>query len=499
MQGAGIEATWVWRWMAQGLAVAAVVALTLRLRPAMSAATRGLVWWSALLAVLALGIMLATGLEPSPVGSGLASVAGAIDRFASAPAALSSATPTVTLALLWLWGVMATIRVGRLAVGVATLRRWRRRCHPIDSAFLQQLPVWTGLRDTGRHASVVLSPDVQSPCVLGMWSPFIALPPSALMLSAPALDAVLVHEYAHVQRRDDVAQFLQHVISALCACHPAVWWMSRMLTIEREAACDDWVVVLAAPRQAYAACLQALAAGQRVDTALLHLSVNGGRSQLARRVQRLIDARRTRQLRSTGMVRTIAPAVVIVLAGVVSVAGGSRDAGSSAMTHVPTIQPRATAAAAPPSGAQLAAGADGGSILSVAPLTLTASPAPRGRDVATAPRDQTAPALERAGEASSPSHVVDEGGAVPLAASTPLLTSPVASAVSPHRPAPFLGGNTSAETRTSTANASAGGPFVDAGVAVADAGVAIGKGAARGGVATGGFFTRFGKRVAQSF
>jgi hypothetical protein len=208
------------------------------------------------------------------------------------------------------------------------------------------------------------------------------------------------------------------------------------------------------------------------------------------------------------LVRAITPFMVTLLAGVVAVAaGGDRDAGASEMPSLPALRPAAaTAVAVPARPAQLAADADGGAVLAVPQVTLAGSTPPhQGIEAVVAPRKQTAPDLDDvapamaslagASDASSQRRDVD---AVPLAASTPLLLSPVASALSPHRPAPF-GGRTAPADPASVAAPSAGGPFVEAGAAIADAGVAIGKGAARGGAATGGFFTRLGKRVAQSF
>ena len=86
--------------------------------------------------------------------------------------------------------------------------------------------------------------------MLGFGSPIIALAPRLLTeLSAPDLDRVLVHEWAHVQRRDDLAQLVQHIVRAIAGWHPAVWWLERRLDFEREAACDEVAVDVTGSRK----------------------------------------------------------------------------------------------------------------------------------------------------------------------------------------------------------------------------------------------------------
>src|SRR5690606_30294806 len=166
-------------------------------------------------------------------------------------------------------------------------------------------------------AVVAWSPDVPTPCVLGPRAPIIALPANARLLTPAALDAILVHELAHVRRRDDIAQFVQHLVRAFAAGHPAVWWIDRQLTIEREAACDDWGVTLATGPRDYARCLVELASrGTALEA--LQVAVRGGRSQLAARVRRLVDARRVRRLHAGAGVITsatsgVAAAIVAAL------------------------------------------------------------------------------------------------------------------------------------------------------------------------------------------
>ena len=63
-----------------------------------------------------------------------------------------------------------------------------------------------------------------------------------------------------MQRHDDVAQLVQHLVRMIAGWHPAVWWLDRQLDFEREVACDEIAVVSPVPPRRYAACLATLAA-----------------------------------------------------------------------------------------------------------------------------------------------------------------------------------------------------------------------------------------------
>jgi hypothetical protein len=78
-------------------------------------------------------------------------------------------------------------------------------------------------------------------------------------LSAPELNTILLHELAHLRRWDDWTNLIQKVVGALFFFHPAVWWIEKKLTLEREMACDDLVLAKTVSPRVYAECLVSLA------------------------------------------------------------------------------------------------------------------------------------------------------------------------------------------------------------------------------------------------
>lgn len=498
---------WLWTWLAIGLLLTATTALALRLLPGLSASTRSVVWATLLLAIPMLGVLLAAD-APRLFAGDVVLVPPVTPAAASSPPTVSGERfavrgprSAVSGSLLFLWAGATTIGLVRLASGLITLRRWRARCRPLPAAAFDHLSAWPVLRREGRQARLAWSSDVTSPCVLGLWAPIIALPREAATLEADTLDAILVHELAHVRRYDDIAQFIQHLVRACAAAHPAVWWIDRQLTVEREAACDDWVVTLASSPRAYARCLVGLAAC-RTGAEGLQVAMRGGRSQLAARVHRLVDARRTRRLGAGRLVLTAVPSS----AGVAVLAALSLLAPPTLVTmpstpevryrHADVVRPRVTFAM-------------------MSTLSLVARPE---EDVT--PRARAAGLLD--GEAQQ-LHPTEQLVLPRIQVSLPssLQTSLAPQPVIASRARSFAAGLVPATTRPTVASATvtaaaipatipadlvladvagdAGGAVGQAGVAIGAAGRDAGMGIARGGVATAGFFTRLGRRVARTF
>jgi beta-lactamase regulating signal transducer with metallopeptidase domain len=128
---------------------------------------------------------------------------------------------------------------------------------------------------------------VDVPTVIGWIKPVILLPASALSgLNPHQLEAILAHELAHIRRHDYLVNLLQTLVETLLFYHPAVWWLSRRIRVERENCCDDLAVSLCGDPYTYAKALADLEelriSGQFV------MAANGG--SLVQRVRRLLGA-----------------------------------------------------------------------------------------------------------------------------------------------------------------------------------------------------------------
>lgn len=180
---------------------------------------------------------------------------------------------------------------------------------------------------------VLLSPLVSAPAVVGWLRPVVLAPAGALAgLPAAQMEALLLHELAHIRRCDYLVNILQSGLEAVLFYHPAVWWISGHLRAERELCCDDAVVSASVDPETYARALAGL-------TALcppVVMAANGG--SMPHRIARLLGQPHSapRALSGTSIV---AAAALPIIAAV-------------AMFGQPPVRPRFEVASIKPAGDQ---------------------------------------------------------------------------------------------------------------------------------------------------
>ncbi len=92
----------------------------------------------------------------------------------------------------------------------------------------------------------------QGPCVRGVLHPVIVVPQGiSKRLDSQAFEAVLLHELAHVKRKDNLWAMAVHAVSCVFWFYPVPWWIERRVRGEAELACDALVLEAGAPREAY--------------------------------------------------------------------------------------------------------------------------------------------------------------------------------------------------------------------------------------------------------
>jgi hypothetical protein len=97
--------------------------------------------------------------------------------------------------------------------------------------------------------------DVNTPLTCGVLRPLILLPANALDWDEPQLQTVLLHESAHIQRRDCLAKYVAQAARALLWWNPLAWMSAARLYHEQELACDDAVLSAGVAPEDYARAL----------------------------------------------------------------------------------------------------------------------------------------------------------------------------------------------------------------------------------------------------
>jgi len=155
----------------------------------------------------------------------------------------------------WFLGVLA-LSLRHLLDWVAVHRLKHRGTRPIGGRWQKELAGLAERLAIHRSLQLLESALVEVPTVLGSLRPVILMPASALMGLTPLqIEALLVHELAHIRRHDYLMNLIQTFVETLVFYHPAAWWVSRRVREERENCCDDSVMEVCTDRETYARAL----------------------------------------------------------------------------------------------------------------------------------------------------------------------------------------------------------------------------------------------------
>ncbi len=316
--------------------LAAVAGVAFRVtRGSLNSATRYAVWWVLLLIVCGLpGLFLprraarVTLTSPSSrfyerlehterrfVGKVQVPPGPQAARGPVLPLRIGAGSATVFVESVWALASLAMLC--RLAISVVLLQVRKRRAVEAPEWLAETMKRSLARCGVKRRVRIAVSAEGASPMVAGC----CVLVPSRLLttLERAQIEQICLHEAAHLARFDDWALLTERLIEALFAVHPVVRWIARQIDLEREIACDDFVVALTGEARSYASCLTHVAelalgySGSPVAAAAADESAH-----LNRRIEMLLNKTRragTRILKARFGVGLIALAVLTWLAG----------------------------------------------------------------------------------------------------------------------------------------------------------------------------------------
>ncbi len=166
---------------------------------------------------------------------------------------------------------------------------------------------------------------VKVPVTIGYLKPVILFPIGLLSgMSYTQVEAVIVHELAHIKRADYLINFFQSIIEVIFFYHPAVWWISSRIRDERENICDD--ISLQAIKHPAELAKALLCLNQyQSDRYSLAMSALGNNNHLIRRIKRMTGENKHTNLRSKVYAASLLTLIMISL----SVAACSTTNGES--------------------------------------------------------------------------------------------------------------------------------------------------------------------------
>ncbi|HEX6371710.1 MAG TPA: M56 family metallopeptidase [Longimicrobium sp.] len=359
------------------LAAAALAALALRRG---SPAARHMVWALALGAMLALpaASLLSPEWELSFVHVvSLDGPSGAAPaRAATGPAGLAWSTLVL---LAWAAGAAATL--ARYGLAMLAVRVVARGARPVTGGEWMER-MHGAARELGLRERVHLlrAPGAAMPMTWGILQPAVLIPADADGWTAERKRVVLLHELAHVARRDCLWQTLASLCCAAYWFHPGVWWAARQMRIEREQACDDRVLRAGTRASEYAGHLLEVARSFRPRPLTAAAAVAmARRSQLEGRVLAVLDTARDRG--------AVPGRAALVACGIAAVALFPLAAASPGGFQAPAEAPEPvvqTASATPPPPREWT--------VEAAPSAEPGTPAPPAAEMSLDARAQDAPA-----------------------------------------------------------------------------------------------------------
>jgi len=184
-----------------------------------------------------------------------------------------------------------------------------------DNQLQKRLNELSALLNNKRAVIVSYADRIDVPCVTGYLKPLILLPLSlSTYLSASEVEAILLHELAHVKRNDYLVNLLQQVMSVILFFNPFVLLMNRIVNQERENSCDDVVVNLTGQPLVYAQALLKIEQNN-VRYLPLALAATGKKYHLLNRIERIMKTKKP-----MANIRHVVLAFTILMGSITSIA-----------------------------------------------------------------------------------------------------------------------------------------------------------------------------------
>ncbi|HKW44556.1 MAG TPA: pentapeptide repeat-containing protein [Candidatus Eremiobacteraceae bacterium] len=342
-----------------GALLAGLLAVGLRFLKAVNAASRHAIWYAAIIAIAAMpavsfgwSVAHASASAPptnavavsKPLTSGgtrwvprhmnppTAAVHATTATTAAAPAispAAKSFAPAlqpisisdVIIVVVAILGAGSLAGIVGILLSLARLLAVKRDSRPFDTADEVKLLRWSERPSDGRDVSLLVSQGVDVPAAVGFFHPAILVPASwPANLEADELDKIVMHEYSHLRRADDWTAFVQRVAERLFWFNPAMRYIASRANLEREIACDDWVVAEYTNATSYAECLWRIAQFAHMPAARsLVPAALVTRAQIVERIEHLMNSEHNAlpRMRPAALLAIVPLAVALLVIGVV--------------------------------------------------------------------------------------------------------------------------------------------------------------------------------------
>lgn len=232
------------------------------------------------------------------------------------------------------WLLLVSLQNARLFFGLYTLERLKRvRVKPAGRHWQEKTDRLCRALGISQAVSLLESAIIKVPLVIGYLKPVVLVPVGLInSLEAEQVEAILLHELAHIRRKDYIINILQTIMETLFFFNPAVLWLSWLIRTERENCCDDVAITHTQNQSGY---LRALVHFEeyRKNLPLHAIALTGKRGSMLERLERIIAGKN----RSLGKWELLVLGVILVLSMAVLAASPRNTVRSLLKTPVPVI------------------------------------------------------------------------------------------------------------------------------------------------------------------
>ena len=213
-----------------------------------------------------------------------------------------------------IWFIIFMARFIKLIAELAYIERLKSyRTSQPPQAWKNRLEELIQKMHINKYVQLLESGIVKVPMVMGILKPVILLPLGLLaQLPADEIEAILLHELAHIQRRDYFVNLVQSFAETLFFFNPALMWLSSLIREERENCCDDIAIGVTNNKTKF---IDALISFQEFDLAKPGMSMGfpGKKHQLLNRVKRILSKRNKTLNTTEKSILTLSMAILIML------------------------------------------------------------------------------------------------------------------------------------------------------------------------------------------
>lgn len=219
--------------------------------------------------------------------------------------------------IVLIWFIVFCLKCFSITTNLSHIYRIRNyRNQPVSDYWKERLETLSQNIHLNKHIILLESQLVKVPSVTGFFKPIILLPIGMLsQLPQDQVEAILLHELAHIRRKDYFVNLLQSFVEIVFFFNPGVLWLSSLIKEERENCCDDIAVSVTKCKAKFVHALVSFQEYNMKNNELI-MGFGGKKNHLLNRAKRIIhnDTKSLNGIEKTFLSVAVFAVLIVMLA-----------------------------------------------------------------------------------------------------------------------------------------------------------------------------------------